>query len=418
MTELEDRLRTVTRAAAEQITPDRIGPLRSLPRRHLFAITGLFRPARSPRWLAPAATATAALALVAGSVTVAHAIGSHPPATAPGDGGSGAVPPYYVGLIYSAKAGSGVAGDIVVRATATGRALATITPPRGQEFTAVSSAASDRTFVLATETTAEVAYRMKHQSTQIGLAAADGPERFYLLQLGDTGAPSRLVPLNIPVNPDESDFSLSPAGTELAVALSSEDSLAVQVYSLATGTARAWTTSTHLGGKYRYSLVGFGSWTSGGLLTVGLDPARSFASGLAGLLNTATPGGSLTADLVTIPWSCTGSITLNGNLLVTGTTSPGGSIPWILRECSYSYGRTRVTVPGRTLYYHGRAVDLDGPFWLSPNGSTIIEGGMADWTSVHSVPVVGLLAGNQIRALPGSATIPQVSPFPGNAVAW
>lgn len=232
----------------------------------------------------------------------------------------------------------------------------------------MSSAANDRSFVLAAETRAQVEYRLKHAATQSGLAAADDPERFYLVQLDSAGIPSRAVPVGIPVNPDESDFSLSPDGTRLAVALSSRRTLSVQVYSVSTGAARTWITSTHRGGRYRYEALSTDGWTSTGMLDVSLAPAysaRYHPPGLAGLLNTSTPGGSLTASLTTIPWSCAGMVTPDGKLFV-GATTTHGNTPWILRECSYRYGHTTVTVPGRTLYYKRHPVDLDGPFWVSP----------------------------------------------------
>ena len=89
----------------------------------------------------------------------------------------------------------------MVRASATARILATVRPPHGEQFTAVSAAGDDRTFVLAAETPAATSYRIKHESRERGLAAADAPERFYLLHLNQNGRPDTPVPLSIPVSP-------------------------------------------------------------------------------------------------------------------------------------------------------------------------------------------------------------------------
>jgi hypothetical protein len=434
MNDIEERLRAVTRAAAGQIPPTGVHPLRlpapSRLRRTGVRLAGLPGLAGRPglagaartrwhrwqAWLTPVAAAAAMAGLAAGSLTLAHAADRHP-ATQPPAGGTAlaALPPYYLGLAFSAKLGTGAPGSVLVRATSTGKELARITPPAGLEFTAVSAAADDRTFVLAAETHAQVAYRIKHAPTQSRLAAADGPERFYLVHLDPAGTPSRPEPLNIPVNPDESGFSLSPDGTRLAVALSAKRTLSIQVYSVATGAARTWTTSTYRAGKYRYEAIHADSWTAGGMLDVLLVPTYYegyHPPGTTGLLNTATPGGDLTASLTTIPWSCAGTVTPDGRLLV--GVALHGRIPWVLRECAYRYGQTTVTVPGRILYYQGHPVDLDGPFWLSPSGSTMITGGV----TVKGMAVTGVLAGNQIEPLPGNAAIAQSSLFPGAAVAW
>jgi hypothetical protein len=356
--------------------------------------------------------------LAAGSLTLAHAADRRPAVQPLASSATlASLPPYYLGLAYSAKLSVGAPGSVLVRATRTGKVLATITPPSGMEFTAVSAAADDRTFVLAAETHAQVEYRIKHAPTQSRLAAADGPERFYLVHLSPAGRPSRPEPLNIPVNPDESDFALSPDGTHLAVSLSSKRTLSIQVYSVATGAARTWTTSTYRAGKYRYEAIHADSWTDSGMLSVSLIPTyyeEYHPPGTAGLLNTAAPGGSLTASLITIPWSCAGMVTPDGRLFAGLTIH--GQVPWVLRECSYRYGQAKVTVPGRTVYYQGQPVDLDGPFWLSSTGSTMITGGVT--SAGRGTLVTGVLAGNQISPLPGSATIAQSSYFPGAAVAW
>jgi hypothetical protein len=358
--------------------------------------------------------ATGAAALTAG-ITLAGLTGVA--AATPGPAGPArpaSVPPYYVGLAYSPKLGSAQPGPVTVKATRTGQILATITPPGGEEFTAVSGAANDRTFVLAAETTAEVAYRIKHAPTQTGLAAAAAPERLYLLHLSASGVPSQPAPLNIPSSPAISDFALSPDGTSLAVDTATKQSIALSVRSLVNRSVRTWTSSTYQGGKYTH-IAAFGvSWASDGMLGMSVWSVHPQA-GPYGLLDTTKPGGDLISSVVVIPAPCGNQITPDGKLLIGSVTSKG-QLPWLLQECSYHHGHATLTGPAQQLRWGKYRVSLNEILWMSPTGNQMIAAAINFPALFKSV--TGVLTGNTIKALPDGSAIPYLTLFPGNAVAW
>ncbi len=155
-TPLEDRVRDAIRAKAAEVSPDAVPPLR-LPGR-----PGPRRRA-GRAWAAPLAAATgvaAALALVLALTSVIHpgrSAGDHPT-------GLAALPRYYVALTFTGSEAFGGIGTFsspqtkaVIRATASGRALATVTPPRPYAtFAGVTAAADDRTFVVAAQKLAKI----------------------------------------------------------------------------------------------------------------------------------------------------------------------------------------------------------------------------------------------------------------------
>ena len=161
MSALEDRLRRDLRAESEEITPDILADLR-LPGtagryRRLAAARG---PGTSARWLAwarPLAAAAAVIAVIAGALAVSRALGGQPPAPGiPPDYSS--APAYYAygvqGDIYNyvrngAQFSSSVQGRYIkVRATSTGRLLATVSPPGPyNDFSLLTGAANGRAFV-------------------------------------------------------------------------------------------------------------------------------------------------------------------------------------------------------------------------------------------------------------------------------
>jgi WD40 repeat protein len=152
----------------------------------------------------------------------------------PAPGNPDTPPRYYVALVDSglgkpvnigALSGSRLSpADAVVRVTATGKAVATVTPPRPyQEFGLVTAAADDRTFVLD------------------AIRGGSGADKLFLLRLGPGGRPGRLIPLRVPppVSNGVTDLALSPNGALLAVqAGGGKPSLFV--VDLATGAERKW----------------------------------------------------------------------------------------------------------------------------------------------------------------------------------
>ena len=262
MAPLEDRVRDAIRAKAAEVPPDAVPPLR-LPdrRRSSFSLAHGGRERAGGlagrAWAAPLAAAVgvaAALALVFALTGVIHSGRS-----ASGQpSGLAALPRYYVALTFTGSEQCCGYGKLytpqtraVIRATATGRALATITPPRPYgTFVGVTAAADDRTFVLAAQKLARIPLD--------GEVTAPAT-RFFLLRLspgrGDPVGRAPLTPLPIPVIPagtEVSDFALSPDGTHLAVVggrnerprLNVYDRQKLSVYNLAAGTDRTYRSGT------------------------------------------------------------------------------------------------------------------------------------------------------------------------------
>jgi hypothetical protein len=205
------------------------------------------------------------------------------------------VPAYYVALRQAGPGGQpGLRpAYAVLRATATGATLATITPPRPfGTFTAVTAAANDRTFVLA--------------AAEFPKAAA---ERLFVLHVNPASRTlagrARLAPLPFAfIQPGLQawDLALSPDSSELALAAGSGGHVELQVLNLVTGTRRLWITvagcplcasTPWLAARSDTAL----SWAADGrtLAVAGPDSMR--------LLNTAAPGGSLLADSRAAPES-------------------------------------------------------------------------------------------------------------------
>jgi hypothetical protein len=295
MNDLEERLRAVTRAAAGQIPPERIPPLRApAPGRFSRAVPGIARltGGHSPRWrrwqarLAPVVAAVAVVGLVAASLTLAHAIGGHQAAPASPTTPGGGPPPYYVAM---AKGHFGIAspGDAAVRSTATGAVITYVPQPRGEEYFGVSGASDDSTFVLGAETTSQIGHASRYPAS----APSSGPARFYLLRFDAATRTAKVTPLSMPELPHVEWFTLSPDGTELAVFSATPATVTASVYSVASGAARTWTASTRRG-RYVWVAGAAPYWVQGGRLAFWLGPTGGFKN-VNDLLNTNTAGGRL-----------------------------------------------------------------------------------------------------------------------------
>src|SRR5690348_12768522 len=129
MSTVEDRLRAATRAAAHTVPPDGAPPL-VLPKR-TGAAGGWRGGPRLRGWLAPVAAAVAVAVAIGASVAVSGVIHGHrhhharPAAVA---GPFSGLPAYYITLTGSGKLGN-PPYRAVVRATATGAVVATLSPP-------------------------------------------------------------------------------------------------------------------------------------------------------------------------------------------------------------------------------------------------------------------------------------------------
>lgn len=246
MTPLKDKLRAALRETADEI-PAQAPPLRLSPQPRASW------DGRNARWGAravPLAAAALVLAAVGASLAVAGSL-KHQPAAPGRQAGLNGVPAYYVALITTAKPQSDVANDLdsssvaysaaELRSTQTGAVLAKITPPKPYvSFTGVTGAADHRTFVLSA------------QGPEPSVVPPFPAQRFFLLRIDPdaragarmtlTALPARYIPAGNGIH----DMALSPDGTHLAAGMG--DSLGyaerLEVFDLATGTERAWSTRT------------------------------------------------------------------------------------------------------------------------------------------------------------------------------
>lgn len=245
MTPLQDKLRAALRETADEI-PVQAPPLDLSPRPR---VSRGGQNARWRAWAVPLAAAALVLAAVGASLAVAGNL-THQPVTAGPQAGPGSVPAYYVALI-TAKPQSDVANDLgsssltysaaELRSTQTGAVLDRITPPKPYaSFTGVTGAAGDRTFVLSA------------QGPQPPVWPPYPAQRFFLLRIDPAaraGARMTLTALPagyVPAGYGILEMALSPDGTRLAAGLGSVLGYAAEldVFDLATGTERAWSTST------------------------------------------------------------------------------------------------------------------------------------------------------------------------------
>jgi hypothetical protein len=303
MTSLEHRVRAATRALAETIPPSSAPPL-LLP--ETASSGSRIRPVRArawSRWLLPTAAAAAVAVIGVGVVaadsllhssgTVTGSTGSAFPAAGPVAGppaswyvSSGEVPPYYAQIPANGNSGL-VPSDAVIRATATGKLLATIKPSAGDTIVAATAAADDRTFVLDE-------YKLVGHS---GVNPSSQTRSFLLVRLNSAGLPMSRTKLPMTAGPLVTGFALSPDGTRLAIAVEPERASApdldqVRIYTLATGAVRTWSGQGLVGDLP--DEPGFLSWTANGKW-LAFDWTSSRAIG-TWLLNTTLGGGSLLAD--------------------------------------------------------------------------------------------------------------------------
>jgi hypothetical protein len=373
VTALEDRLRSELRAESETITPGSIASLR-LPEQPASPRGPLRGGARQwPAWVRPAVAAAAITVVIAGTFAVARLFPGVPPAAhTPGDTQA---PPYYAytvdGYIYRYNAHGTEYGEEVfgrylkVRATATGKLLATISPPKPyNEFTTITADAAADTFVLGAAARFE---HTAHPSRQVLRRDRRTPMRFFLLRI-TPGGHTRLAALSLPAPPlpgQSPSIALSPDGTRLAVAFGGRGQPAVvRVIGLATGQQRQWAWRPRTPWT---PLLLQEAWTANGrtlaieqsTIPLGqLVPAgtggRAPAATRVRLLDTAAPGPSLAAAsrLVVLRAPAGDSapswpiLTLDGGELIGPVTRQPGGLRWLRTStgafAGYSAGTGRL----------------------------------------------------------------------------
>lgn len=424
MNMLEDKVRAALRETAAEVTPQQLPRLRIRPAARLVRLaTG--RGTRLSGWLVPLAGAAAAAAVTIGSVVLAGAIHGQP---APGTGAAGGtaalagVPPYYVAL----TGGPGIRQHAAVRATATGRVLATLTPPPPFGTFTWVSAAGDRTFVLAAQ-----------RWWTIPSGAASGraeerdsntPARFFLLRLGSSGRPGRLTLLPAPRvrSGDLAGVALSPDGSKLALLLHVAE---IKVITLATGSARAWTWPGSAGSTTEWAgnSKPMGrplSWTADGRTLAFQWWFKSGGITQVRLLDTTARGGSLRSSkpVVTFAPPRPGGLKdgPKGNTLVTPDGSKIVGVTWPTPGSAHS--RSQVT---EFSAHTGKAVrtldpwSFNGPpgeqdvLWTDATGRTVI---VIDPRGPRPGPdrpggEIGVLSGGRFTPLPRA-------PQPTVSIAW
>lgn len=345
MTPLEDRLHAEMTAESELIEPASIPALR-LPAQGPRPLGRLRRrvPRRWPAWMTALAAAAAVTAVIVGIFAIAQAVsrpGPQPPAT--GGVSYSGIPSYYAyavqGSTFSRTVHGTQYGDSVIaryvkiRATASGKVVATVSPPAPYNaFESFAGAANDRTFVFAAQRytygkTGNERYKQDQKT----------PLKFMIVRITPSGHP-RLSALSLPETLTAAQIptlALSPDGTRLAVAYGGSGKTAVvQVITLVTSQLRQWVSPRPAATPV---LTGLGAWTSDGrVLAVGqmfIEHSGVIRSGpmQMRLLDTAAPGTNLAASkLVTLHGArgLSAFITPDGTKLIGGhggiPARPGG----------------------------------------------------------------------------------------------
>lgn len=444
MNAIEERLRAATRAAAGTVAPGSAPPLH-LPSEPDTAPgwprgPGLRAERHWPGWLAPLAAAVAVVAVVAASLTISGAIHARRPGARPATG-QGAVltglPRYYVSLA-GGRFGTGPY-HAVVRATSTGKVIATVTPPRPYgSFTLAAGSGDGRAFVLA-------AIRPGNRPV---------PTKFFLLRIGRGAGQVTLTALPIPAVPADAEVSgiaLTPDAAKLAVALrggtGGGTGPAIRVYTLATGDHRVWTWPG--GGPVTNNAGGTGqvlSWAAD-------DRTLAFQQWAGNsidirLLDTSAPGNGLRADSrLAVAWpgdaesfrfvhgrasnvidGFTALITPDGAGIVCATvteTRTAARRPLMTElaftEFSASTGRvTRQLYPWR--FYRLYPGQSQWVLWTNATGSKLIvaahrpQSRPARDPSSHDSATyrleIGVLTGNRFTPLPGAPSAESAAPWP------
>jgi hypothetical protein len=190
----------------------------------------------------------------------------------------------------------------VIRASATGAALASITPPRPYgTFTHVSGAADDRTFVVAVQRWVPIPAGSKAAAArQLDKSAK---AKFFLLRFNPAGRTARLTALPVPMEPGGepgegltglAGIALSPDGSRLAIAVDRPAPLPpeITVASVATGSERTWAwPGKGWTGDFMQSFQPLSRTADGRTLAF----QQGYGNTTAGvrLLDTRSPGGNL-----------------------------------------------------------------------------------------------------------------------------
>jgi hypothetical protein len=429
MTTTEERLRAATRAAAATVPPDSAPPLRLPEDPGVSSVPkGWFFRRRRLAALTPLAAAGAVAVVVIASLLLTSGVHT-PPGGRAGPASStslpGGLPPYYLALSNQASP----LRHVVIRATATGAALATVSVPRPYgTFMYVSGAADDRTFVLAVQrwwniTSGTRGLPAEHRDNTTTVA-------FFLLRFDPATRTARLTWLSHVAEPPSFNLGgigLSPDGSRLALAVRTAvtpdrsgrhgwTGPAIQVVTLATGDMRQWVWPG-AGWVGNFKPVGEPlSWTADGRMLAFQKWAGNKAQ--VRVLDTAAAGTDLRASrLIMKSSSGSGTVLATGNSLITpdGTAVVAATARYeqhpVRSELQVSEFSTRTGTMTHALAQwrlNHRGVSWQDVLWTSSSGRNLIvvtppgTGPIPGTLNRPTGPVAGVLTtGGQFTPLRG-----------------
>ncbi len=384
MTTLEDRVRAATQAIAGTVAPDSAPPLR------LPAAPGRRRARRWAHSLTPAAAALAVTAVVLGSLALHRGDQAGLPAS-PGPLPSG-LPRYYAALVQE-PSGPWWAQ---VRATVTGKVLATVRPPLPfTRFSEVAAASDDHTFVLAA----------------IGPQGQPSVTQLYALRLDPATGAVRLSRLPIPLIPERwrvNGLAVSPDGTRLAVALEppGAERPRLQLYSMTSGVLlREWGVNTSHPGAA--PVIGFMSWSPDGRTLEYGYPLRG--NGTA-LLDVTRPGTNLLGNSTIVQFPKWADLTYNltltggGRLIASAAYvigAHGSPAARLVAEFSATTGKAVHVFHRQPFHGDRQAMSPSTVWWASPSGQVLIAS--------PTYAGVGVFTGHRYIPLPWSRRIAEAA---------
>jgi hypothetical protein len=449
-----DLVEETARAMRELASTVTEGPPLRLARRQGARAARPAGPRRWTLWAVPLAAAVAVIALAVSLVAIKDLPRGRVPLKNGSVSPSMAGPPTYYVAPKSTCTRTCKTTSLVVGDTFTGTTLATLQPPQGTTFGAVSGAADDRTFV----------------TDAMGLPASSKTQHvtWYLLKITPgSSSPARLTRLPIPATPAAAHLesvALSASGRELALTyqLGSQTSgsapagtTVLRIYSMSTGRLlHSWSTDRHV----PFGLVDYPpdmqnnnqlSWVDGDTavaFTTSPDipnasefTTKDLAYATVRVLDVAASGSDLIADSRVV-WStrsigsnpkpaCDGvttpTLAASGKtVLCTDTTydqsgnGPNARVTWRMTWLEYETSTPKVA---RTRYESSATVNAHqnggvsiNLLWASGSGSTLIIAWTAD-TGDSRATHFGVMSRGTFTSLPALPDGP-FETLPG--VAW
>jgi len=303
----------------------------------------------------------------------------------------------------------------VIRSTATGAKIATVLPPRSEQFFAVSGAGDDRAFALSVSPRG---WRAPKSCISPQHPSCQPPVKFYLARFNPAKGAVTMRALPIPaMHTLDYSIAVSPSGTELAVGTlqkaGNREISQIHAYSLTSGTVKAWQDTGLISSS---TMV----WTANGQLAFEWDGTAA-ATGIR-VLDTGTAGGSLLgASRLIVGYSQSGHYAIGPGAF--GVSGDGRTIvaPFVektwrnrpagaeIRWYSVATGReTRVFTPPAASYTYSWQV-----VWTNSSGSKTVLYRSVPAKTARS-DYFGVVSGSKFVELPGLPA----SEFPGLQAAF